>query len=325
MEERTGGSGFVPTGLSAQAGGPVPAPGTRATEFGLALMILIWGINFAVVKRALDVFDPLAFNALRYLLASLFVLAVLGTRGRLSLPRREDLPRIVGLGLVGNLLYQMAFILGLERTRAGNASLLLALVPVFILLLTRRGDERQGRRVWGGVILSVAGVALVSGSALRLEGVTTLTGDLLLLGAAVIWAVYTVGTRGLITRYGSVRATAWTLWSGGIAIFLAGVPALLRQDWSRVDGGAWVGLLYSAILSIGLAYLLWYRGVETIGGARTAIYSNLTPVVALVTGWVWLGESLTPLGIAGAAMVLIGLMTVRRRPVLQRKGAVGTL
>jgi drug/metabolite transporter (DMT)-like permease len=299
--------------IGAQAGGPVPAPGTRAAEIGLAAMILIWGVNFTVVKRALDVFEPLGFNALRYLLASLFVLAVLGSRGMLRLPRREDVPRIVALGLIGNLAYQMAFILGLDRTRAGNASLLLALVPVFVLLFTGRNEPAQSRGVWIGAIVSVLGVGLVSASAIRVDGASTLVGDALLLGAAAVWALYTVGTRRLIVTYGSVRATAWTLWAGGVAIFLAGVPSLLRQDWQQVDAGAWLGLLYSAILSIGLAYLLWYRGVERIGGARTAVYANLTPVVALATGWLWLGESLTPLGIAGAGMVLVGLMAVRGR------------
>jgi drug/metabolite transporter (DMT)-like permease len=113
----------------AQAGAPVPAPGTRATEIGLAAMILIWGVNFAVVKRALEVFEPLGFNALRYLLASVFVLAVLGARGRLSLPAREDVPRIMVLGLVGNLRLPARLHPRSGRTRAGNASLLLALDP----------------------------------------------------------------------------------------------------------------------------------------------------------------------------------------------------
>lgn len=311
--------------LAAHAGAPVPAPGVGGTELGLAAMILIWGVNFAVVKRALEVFDPLAFNALRYLLASVFVLLVLRWGGKLSWPRRADVGRVVVLGLFGNLVYQMAFIFGLQRTRAGNASLLLALVPIFILLLSRRSEPEPGRGVWTGAALSVGGVALVSGSALRMEGIETLFGDLLLLGAASVWALYTVGTRPLISRYGATRATAWTLWAGAVAIVAAGIPALLRQDWTRVDGGAWVGLLYSALLSIGLAYLLWYRGVEKIGGAKTAIYSNLTPVVALATGWLWLGEALSPLGIAGAAMVVVGLMVVRRRPLLQRKGTAGTL
>jgi drug/metabolite transporter (DMT)-like permease len=278
---------------------------------GLALMIVIWGVNFAVVKRALEVFDPLAFNSLRYLLASLFVYAVLRSRGPLALPARADMPRILVLGIVGNFIYQLGFILGLERTRAGNASLLLALVPVIILALSWRSEPRQGRRIWGGALLSVVGVALVSGSTLLAEGVSTLAGDLLLLGSAFVWAIYTVGTRPLIARYGSTPTTAWTLWVGAVFIVLAGVPALLRQEWEPVDAVVWGGLFYSALLSIGLAYLLWYRGVQRIGGARTAVFSNVTPVVALATGWLWLGETLTLAALLGVAMVLAGLMIVR--------------
>ena len=115
----------------------------------------------------------------------------------------------------------------------------------------------------------------------------------------------------MILRYGAVRTTAWTLWSGAVIIFLMGLPSLFRQDWGAIDAVSWAGLLYSAFLSIGLAYLLWYRSVGRIGSSRTAIYSNLTPVVALAAGAVWLGEGLTPLSLVGAAMVIGGVMLVR--------------
>lgn len=314
MVESNRGGGAVPAGAlgdaGAQAAAPVPALGR--TELALGAMVLIWGVNFAVVKRTLEAFSPLGFNALRYLIASLFVYAVLRWQGALRLPRREDVPRILVLGLLGNTVYQMAFIFGLDRTRAGNASLMLALVPILVLLFDVRG-ERHGAWVWLGSALSVVGVAMVSGSALRMEGATTLVGDLMLVGAAAVWALYTVGARPIIQRYGSVETTAWTLWFGAVGIILVGVPDLLAQDWGRVGTGAWGGLLYSALLSIGLAYLLWYRGVEKLGGARTAIFSNLTPVVALITGAVWLGERLTPLSLLGAALVIGGLVLVRKR------------
>jgi drug/metabolite transporter (DMT)-like permease len=132
-----------------------------------------------------------------------------------------------------------------------------------------------------------------------------------MIGAAGLWALYTQGSQPLIRRYGAIRATAWTLWAGAVGIVLMGIPALLRQDWAAVDAVSWGGLLYSAFLSIGLAYLLWYRGVSRLGGSRTAIYSNLTPVVALAAGALWLGEPLTMLSIVGAALVIGGVMLVR--------------
>jgi drug/metabolite transporter (DMT)-like permease len=295
--------------LGAEVGAPVPS--SRWTEASLALMVLIWGVNFAVAKAALAAFDPLAFNALRFAIASVAVYAVLRARGPVPLPERRDVPRVLVLGLVGNVLYQMAFIVGLDLTRAGDASLMLALVPVFMLLVGARAGERHGARAWAGAAASVVGVALVSRAALHAGGGSSLVGDAILVAASIFWTFYTIGARPLIERYGPVPTTAWTLWVGAAALGLAGIPALRRQPWGEVGFVGWGGLAYSSLLSIALAYLLWYRGVERIGGARTAIFSNLTPVVALAAGALALGERLTVVSVAGAALVIGGVMLVR--------------
>ena len=304
----------APAAPAAEATAPVPPVGW--TEAGLALMVLIWGVNFAVVKRALDAFEPLSFNSLRFAIASLFVLGVLRARGPLGRPDREDIPRIIVLGLMGNVLYQLAFIFGLDLTRAGNASLMLALTPLFTALLSAwTGHERPRLFTWLGGGLSLIGVGLVSGSALAIgESASVLLGDAILVGAATVWAFYTVGARPLVQKYGSVRTTAWTLWTGAAGLFLIGLPALLSQDWTAVnDAGiaAWGGLVFSAVFAIGLAYLIWYRGVQRIGNTRTAIFSNLTPIVALLAGAVWLGERLTLWSVLGALLTLGGVMLVR--------------
>jgi drug/metabolite transporter (DMT)-like permease len=304
-------AGAAPNGIApAQATAPAPAGWTEA---GLAMMVLIWALNFSVVKRALDAFDPLGFNALRFLLASAFVYAVLRWHGPIRLPLRRDLPRLIALGVLGNVLYQLAFIFGLNLTRAGNASVMMALTPLFIALLSWRvGHEEPGLWTWVGGAFSVAGVVLVSGAALQLEGTRqALLGDGIMIAAGIVWACYTVGARPLVQRYGSVQTTAWTLWSGSVVLVLLGVPALRTQAWQDVDPIAWGGLFFSAFLSIGLAYLIWYRGVERLGNTRTSIYSNLTPAVALVIAAFWLGERLTLLAVIGAAMTIGGVMLVR--------------
>jgi drug/metabolite transporter (DMT)-like permease len=300
----------IETGVEAEASGPVPAWGW--TETSLAVMVLIWGINFAIVKSALASFSPLAFNAIRFTIASLFVLTVLAVRGEIGLPERSDVPRVLALGLLGNVAYQMCFILGLARTQAGHASLILALTPVTIALFsTLTGHEKPGPRTWTGALLSVIGVGLVTGAGLRIQGRSALLGNLTLLGACLTWAFYTVGARPIVARYGSLQATAWTMWVGTVGLILAGVPALLRQDWSAVGAAAWGGLLYSALFAIGLAYLIWYRGVERIGNTRTAIFSNLTPVVAMLAAAHLLAERPGLGSLLGAALTLGGVMIVR--------------
>jgi drug/metabolite transporter (DMT)-like permease len=301
------------TELGAEATAPVPGWGW--TETALSLMVLVWGVNFAVVKHALADIQPLAFNAMRFAIASVLVLGVLRARGELSLPDRADIPRVVALGLLGNVIYQMCFILGLNRTAAGHASLILALTPImtaFLSMLT--GHERPGPRTWGGASLSILGIALVSGAGMRVEGTTALVGDAILVTACVAWATYTVGARPIVRRYGSVRTTAWTLWTGAVGLIVLGTPSLLRQEWKGVSPAAWGGLLFSATFAIGLAYLIWYRGVERIGNTRTAIFSNLTPVVALFAGVVLLNEAPSTLALLGAALTLGGVMIVRTDP-----------
>lgn len=303
----------IESGVEAEASGPVPGWGW--TETSLSVMVLIWGVNFAVVKGTLASFHPLAFNALRFTIASLFVLAVLAVRGEVGLPERADVPRVLALGLLGNVAYQMCFILGLARTQAGHASLVLALTPVTIALLsTLIGHERPGPRTWGGALLSVLGVGMVTGAGLRIQGASALVGNLILLGACLTWAFYTVGARPIVSRYGSLQATAWTMWVGTAGLLVAGAPFLASQRWTGVTPGAWGGLLFSAFFAIGLAYLIWYRGVERIGNTRTAIFSNLTPVVAMIAAALLLGERPGLGALAGAAMTLTGVMVVRSDP-----------
>lgn len=288
-------------------------------ELGLLVLALIWGVNFSVIKASLDQLDPLAFNALRFPLAcGALLLGLRLFRGPLELPRPEDRGRVVALGLLGNAVYQLFFIYGLDRTRAGNAALLLATVPVWTTLFsTARKHERPTSRVWIGVVGTFLGMILVvsgGGAALRLGG-ATLTGDLLTVSAAVLWSIYTVGSRDLVVRYGSLPMTAWTLWAGTPVLVLLGAPALVGTDWAELTPLAWGGVVYAGLLAIGLAYLLWYRGVQRIGNTRTAVYSNLVPVVALLVAWAWLSEEPTGLQLAGAAVILGGLtLTRHHRP-----------
>jgi drug/metabolite transporter (DMT)-like permease len=90
-----------------------------------------------------------------------------------------------------------------------------------------------------------------------------------------------------------------------------GVPDLMRTDFRAVTPEVWLGVVYAGLLGIGLAYLLWYRGVQRIGNNRTAVYSNLVPVAALFTAWIWLGETPTTLQLIGATVILASLTLAR--------------
>lgn len=283
-------------------------------------MVLIWGINFPVAKAALSELSPLAFNALRFPLAALVVLVALSRRGGFVWPARGDRLAVFTLGILGNVFYQQFFIFGLALTRAGTASLLLAATPIMTALLSAAvGHERVGLRTWLGVLATFAGIALVvtSGDSGEDAADVSLLGDALMIGASMSWAIYTVGSRRYIERYGTVQFTAWTLWTGAIVLCLIGLPAVLRTELGSVSMSAWIGVVYAGALSIGLAYLIWYYGVQRIGNTRTATYSNLVPVVALAAAWIHLGEVPSGGQLLGAGVILAGITLAQVRTTRQ--------
>ena len=90
------------------------------------------------------------------------------------------------------------------------------------------------------------------------------------------------------------------------------MPPMMGLDLQQISVTAWIALILSGMFGIALAYFFWNYGVSRLGSARTSLYSNLTPPVALLTSWLWLGETLTPLQWAGALLAIVGVVLARR-------------
>jgi len=288
-------------------------------DLAIVLLVLIWGSNFSVVKSALSEFSPLAFNATRFVLASAVLAVLLTISGvRVRFPK-QDVLRLVGLGLLGNVLYQGLFIYGIDGTRAGNAALMLSTVPLIVTVLSvGLKHETISRAGWAGVALSISGIVVILwGSSRGLSfGSDTMRGDLIMLGSALAWSVYTVLSSPYVQKYGTLPVTAFTMWIGTVGLVAISTPALLAQDWISISPGAWGGLVFSGAFSLALAYILWYYGIRHLGSSRTAVYSNTVPVVALLVAWLTLGEVPTLVQVVGTVMILggIGLARLRRKP-----------
>jgi drug/metabolite transporter (DMT)-like permease len=278
-------------------------------------MSLIWALNFSIAKQALASVPPLAFNALRFPLAVGVVTMAMARRGSIMLPAREDRPRVLVLGLVGNVLYQLLFIFGLDHSRAGTASVLLAGTPIVTALLAAAlGQERVSGRVWAGAAATIAGITLVvAGAGSGGGGRQTLLGDVLLIVATVSWAAFAVGCRDLVRRYGALPVTAWTLWGGTIVIVLIGIPDTVQLDLAGLGIDAWLAIIYAGAFSIGVAYMLWSYGLSLLGPTRTGVFSNLVPVFALAVAWVWLGEQPGTVQLAGAFIIIAGVTMAQTR------------
>lgn len=287
-------------------------PSFGLTDVLLFAMAVIWGVNFVVVKYATHIFNPVAFTGLRVGTAATFLVAFAYARGGFTLSR-HDVLRLLFLGVIGNGLYQLFFVHGVARTRAGNASLIVGAAPAFIALVARaRGLERVQRITLAGIALSVIGVGLViAGSASSTNGQTTLLGSVLVFLGVLCWTAYTIMLQPYTKRVDVVQLAAVTMVGGAVPLLIASMPALVATDWSSVGAGGWLALFYSSVISMGVAYFFWYRGLRVLGPTRTAVYSNLQPIVALVAAWAFLGEIPTIFQGIGAVTIIAGVFLTR--------------
>ncbi|MGH2898278.1 MAG: DMT family transporter, partial [Solirubrobacteraceae bacterium] len=272
----------------------------------------IWGVNFSVVKFGTSLVDPLAYNGVRISIAAA-VLCVIVWVGRTPLPPARTILALLALGVLGNGIYQYFFIEGIARTRASDAALVVAATPAFIAIISRvRGIERVTTRGVLGIALSVSGIALVVlGTARATDGRASLIGDLLVLLGSAAWAIFTVLLKPYTERVDGIQLSAFTMAGGALTFLAVASPAIVAASWSTMPPLGWVAIAFSAVFALVIAYYFWYRGVRVIGPTRTAMFSNLQPVIAVLMAWVLLGETPTAWQCVGAASIMTGLLLTR--------------
>jgi drug/metabolite transporter (DMT)-like permease len=296
-----------------------PPNGSRMgrTDILIVLVIVLWSINLSIIKIGLRALTPHAFNAIRLTLASLAYAVALAVRGRgreRGLASRADFWKAAALGLLGITFYQVFFIKAIGLMPASTASVFMGTSPIFIALLaTVVGEERIPPAGWVGIAISFGGFLLVVAGA---NGGMVFTwaawrGAVLILLANVCWAGYTVFARPLLERNSPFRmAAVGTIF--GTAVYLPfAARELAGLPWARIPWPGWGAILYAGFVAIFICFAIWYASVKAVGSAKTGVYSNLTPVLAIFFAGLVLGERLSAIQAVGAAVTLAGVYLTR--------------
>jgi drug/metabolite transporter (DMT)-like permease len=274
-------------------------------------MAVIWAVNYSVVKHAVRVLPPLAFNAVRMTLATA-VLAVLALVLRERRPTRRDAAALLLLGVLGNGVYQLLFIEGIARTRAGNVAIVFAATPAFVALIGwLRGVERTGARGGLGIAASIAGIALLVIGGGGAAGEATLRGDLLVLAGALCWSTFSVLVKPYSDRVSVTHVAALTLASGTLVNVAPAATQVAAVRWAELSAAAWGAIVYGGVVALVIAYYFWNHGVRALGPTRTAVYGNLQPAIALAVAWMTLGEVPTAWQLGGAGAIVAGVLLTR--------------
>jgi drug/metabolite transporter (DMT)-like permease len=287
----------------------------RLAEVAVLGVMVVWGGNFIVVKAAVAVLPPVGFTFLRFALASLVLLVLLRLReGSIGLPRR-DFISIAALGALGFGAYQILWTTGLTTVGAGDSALLIAATPVMVALLAvvARTDVLTPLKL-AGVLISFAGVAIVvaSGPGLSLGG--SIVGELITLGAAICWAIYTAFAGPYLRRHSPLRATAWATVAGTVVLAPLAVLQLAAVEGPVITPEILGAVLYAGLLAAGVSNVIVMNGIKVVGPTRTAALQFLVPALAVVFAAIFLNEAIRPGQVVGGLIIVAGVVLTRAGP-----------
>lgn len=279
------------------------------TLAALGVTLVFWASAFAGIRAGLEAYTPGQLPLLRFLVASA-VLAGYAALTRMRMPKVRDLPAILLLGFLGITVYHLALTYGEVSVTAGAASLLIASGPVFTAFLANvfLGERLK---VWGwlGIAVSFLGVALVAlGEG---EGVRFDQGAFLILLAAFSTSLYFVFQKPYLKKYNPFQLTSYTIWSGTF-FMLAFLPGLAHSiQVAPLD--ATLAVIYLGVFPAALAYVTWTYALSRAPASIATSFLYLSPVLAILIAWLWLGEMPLALSIVGGFLSLSGVVLINTR------------
>lgn len=284
-----------------------PAPLGRVYA-ALFLQVLLSAGTYLAGKRAMEELSPSTTILWRFLISgTTFVMILLLTPGA-KLPPRSEWRKTLWLGLLAGPVNQLLFFTGLARTPAAHGALLYAMTPLGVYVTSLlRGQERSSARAVAGIVTAFTGVVvLLLGRGLAsVRG--SLVGDLLILGAVVAWVLYTTEGRPFAASHGPIRATAWSMIAAMLLMLPLAPFALRPSEVLNASLAARGSVLYVALLTSVVAYLLWYYALSKVPASKVAIFSNLQPVATALAAWALMGEALHWELAVGGVLVIAGV------------------
>lgn len=274
----------------------------------------IWGTTFISSKLLLqEGLSPAAIMILRFVLA--YVLMLPFVKGKWLCKSLKDELLMVLLGISGGSLYFLLENTALVYTQASNVAIIIAATPLLTMLTVNLLDRGKGasKKLYGYSLMSLAGVALVilnGNFVLKLNPI----GDLLTFGAVVTWVIYSIIIAKVQDKYSSWMITRKIFFYGMVTL----LPYFLVEPWGvtwemMAQPMVWGNIAYLGVLASLGCYMTWNIVIKRLGAVDATNYLYINPIVAMITANLLLGERITPLAIAGTALILVGVYLAERK------------
>jgi drug/metabolite transporter (DMT)-like permease len=283
----------------------------------MIILVFAWGLEYIFAKQALDVMEPLSLVFFKYLIGGAVTLIIkLKAEGK-SLIRKKDIPLFVFCAIFGDIGYFYLEYTAMDFLPVSLITIVLAFVPALSIIIDKAIFKRKITRIMAlGVLMSTFGVALVIGVDYKILFEGRLIGYLLAFGAVITWNLYNFLTASLHERYESATLTLNQM----ICTLLLVWPYALVHlpDPGTITLGVVGGILYLGILSTGIGFIIFVRSLHILGPTVTAIFSNFLPVTTTFFGWLLLKETISPVQMAGGAVVIAaGYLVIKEKGRLE--------
>ncbi|WP_337044435.1 DMT family transporter [Emticicia sp. 17c] len=290
----------------------------RLTYLKLIITVFFWGSNFAAGKIAVQSFGPYSTAFLRFSVGATILMIMLYNNEK-KLPKLtvNQWKWAIVSGVLGVVLYNLSFFIGIQYMPTVRASLIVAFSPITITLGSAMFfGEKVTVLKWLGILVSIAGAMLVIVRGdfhnLLAQG-TWGIGEWFILGAVISWTAYTLVGKLALKAMPALTLSAFSALVGCILLFF---PALQSNIFERMAVAPWqayLAVIYMGAAATALGFIWYYEAVRLIGVTKSAIIGNLTPVFAVLIAVSFLGEKLTIPTIIGGSLVLLGILLTNRK------------
>jgi drug/metabolite transporter (DMT)-like permease len=282
--------------------------------------VTAWGVNAVLLKFLTGVLPLQALNGVRMAVASIALLSItaLSRRKTTFIPKLElkEWLLIAVVGVLGTSLYQMFFSSGIKLSSASFSALVSSTSPIWVGLIGIFFGVKLTRNQLIGSAVAIVGVLLLTRESLNL-GVNVL-GVVLLLGSQIVWALYTLASKPLMTKLAPLEFTGFTFALGSLPYLLYAIPVFFTPAISSIPSQYWLGACGTAFLAQVLGFVGWFTGANILGAARVSVMLNITPVIGVLLAALVLHEKLTLLEGVAALVILFGVYLANRKEQLAK-------
>jgi drug/metabolite transporter (DMT)-like permease len=283
----------------------------------MTIAVIVWACAFPFIRIGLD--EGLSFinlTIMRFLVVCIsFLILILIKNKWFSKLQKKDIIPIFLLGFFGVIIYHFGLNYGEQYISPGAASLIIATIPVFIILLARIFLKEKITKIkLAGIILALVGVIIISlwgRKEATLEIEYTIAAIAVLI-AAIMGAIYTIAGKKLLDRYNGISLTAYAMLLGSIGL----IPFLnssLVTEVTAMSTNGWIAILFLGIISTVIGYGIWYIALKIKSASEISIYLYAIPVISTIISYFLFDDKITVLFILGGVFVIIGLIFVNMK------------